>query len=61
MNFIIIYNTGRLSSEPLGRQGSKRSIFQTSFLGLLSAVIHLNEVAKGQVTQNMMKIGLKGP
>ena len=45
----------------LGRPGSKRSIFQTSFLGLLSVGIHLNEVGKGQIGQNMIKIGLKGP
>ena len=43
------------------RPGSKRSIFQTSFLGLLSVVIHSNEVAKGQIALNIIKIGLKGP
>ena len=48
-------------SDILGRPGSKRSIFQTSFLRLLSVVIHSNEVAKGQIAQNMMKIGLVGP
>ena len=62
----IIYNKAHpfidaiYKNHILGRPGSKRSIFQTSFLGLLSVVIHLNEVAKGQITQNMMKIGLKG-
>ena len=45
----------------IARPGSKRSIFQTSFLGLLRVPIHSNEVAKGQIAQNMMKIGLKGP
>ena len=45
----------------VARPGSKRSIFQTSFLGLLSVPIHSNEPAKGQIAQNMMKIGLKGP
>ncbi len=51
----------KFSDRFLARPGSKRSIFQTSFLGLLRAPIHSNEVAKGQIAQNMMKIGLKGP
>jgi hypothetical protein len=48
-------------SKNIARPGSKRSIFHTSFLGLLSFPIDSNEPAKGQIAQNMMKIGLKGP
>ena len=45
----------------LVRPGSKKSIFQTSFLGVLSVAIHSNEVAKGQIARNIIKIGLIGP
>ena len=37
------------------------SIFKTLFLGLLTAVMHLNDPAKGQITRNLIKIDQKGP
>ena len=55
-----VFNSESCFGDTLARPGSKRSIFQTSFLGLLSVLIHSNEVGKGQIAQNMMKIGLKG-
>ena len=48
-------------TRSLVRPGSKKSIFQTSFLGVLSVAIHSNEVAKGQIARNIIKIGLIGP
>ena len=61
--FIGVQWHGKLRQErtkwhEVGRPDSKTSIFQTSFFGLLSVLIHSNEVAKGQITQNLTKIGL---
>jgi len=50
----------RTATGGVGRPDSKRSFFRTSFLGLISFLIHLNVVGKGQIAQNMMKIGPRG-